>query len=88
MQLPEDLVDSFAALDRARLARMSDPVRARALDARHAPLEYVEALWQDVHRAGEHPDIGQKYLALAVVRELTQSLTAVAFAAVYDREFP
>ena len=88
MQLPEDVIESFAALDRARLTRMDEGARAEQLDARQALLEYLEALWQDVRRSGEHPDVGEKYRALAIVREVTRSLTAVAFDAVYDRQTP
>ena len=88
MQLPEDVVESFASLDRARLTRMSEGERADQLAARQALLEYLEALWQDVRRAGEQPDVGEKYGALAIVRELARSLTAVAFDAVYDRQTP
>jgi hypothetical protein len=88
VQIPEDLVESFASLDRARLTRMGDAERAGQLAARQALLDYVEALWQDVQRAGERPGVGEKYQALAVVRELSRSLTAVAFDAVYDRQSP
>jgi hypothetical protein len=82
---PEDLVTAFASLDRARLTRMSEADRAQQLEARQALLNYAEALWQDVQRAGERPDVGEKYQALATVREMARSLTAVAFDAVYDR---
>jgi hypothetical protein len=82
---PEELVDSFASLDRARLTRMDELVRERQLIARQVLLEYVEALWQDVQRSGERPDVGEKYRALATVRELARSLSDVAFDAVYDR---
>jgi hypothetical protein len=88
VQIPEELVTSFASLDRARLTRMSEAQREGQLAARQALLEYVEALWQDVQRSGERPDIGEKYQALAIMRELTRSLTAVAFDAVYDRQSP
>lgn len=43
---------------------------------------------QGMERAGERPDVGEKCLPLAVVRELTPSMTAVAFAAVYERRTP
>jgi hypothetical protein len=86
--LPEELVDTFASLDRARLSRMSEAAREGQLHARQALLEYIEALWQDVQRSGERPDIGEKYQALAVVRELTRSLSAVAFDATYERRSP
>jgi hypothetical protein len=79
-----ELVAAFAALDRARLVRMDAGARQDQLDARQALLEYVEALWVDVQRAGERPDVGEKYGALAAVRELARSLTTVAFNAVYD----
>jgi hypothetical protein len=88
VQLPEDVIESFASLDRARLTRMDDGARTEQLHARQALLEYLEALWQDVRRSGEHPDVGEKYHALAIVREMTRSLTAVAFDAVYDRQTP
>jgi len=88
VHLPEDGFESFASLDRARLTRMDDGARAEQLDARQALLEYLEALWQDVRRAGEQPDVGEKYEALAIVREVARSLTAVAFDAVYDRHTP
>jgi hypothetical protein len=88
VQLPEDVVESFASLDRARLSRMTDTARAEQLAARQALLEYAESLWQDVRRAGERPDVGDKYEALAIVREVARSLTAVAFDAVYDRQAP
>ena len=88
MQLPEELVQIFATLDRARLTRMSEPTKSEQLTARQALLDYVEALWQDVRRAGERPDVGDKYEALAIVRELSRSMTAVAFEAVYDQQTP
>jgi hypothetical protein len=85
---PEELVEAFAALDRARLTRMSEPDRERQLVARQTLLEYVETLWDDVRRSGERPDIGEKYQALATVLALTRSQTSVAFDAVYDRWSP
>ena len=88
MQPSEEFVEIFAALDSARLMRMGEPDRESQLAARQSLLDYVEALWQDVHRAGERPDIGDKYRALAIVRELSRSMTAVAFDAVYDRGSP
>ncbi len=88
MELPEELVDSFASLDRARLTRMSEHARESQLTARQILLEYVEALWEDVQRSGERPDIGEKYEALATVRELARSLSEVAFDAVYDSRSP
>jgi hypothetical protein len=88
VQLPEDVIESFAALDRARLTRMDEPARAEQLAARQALLDYLEALWQDVRRAGEKPDLGEKYQALAIVREMTRSMTAVAFDAVYNQQTP
>jgi hypothetical protein len=88
VQLPEELVEMFATLDRARLTRMGEPARAEQLAARQAMLDYVEALWQDVRRAGERPDVGDKYEALAIVRELSRSMTSVAFEAVYDQQAP
>jgi len=37
-----------------------------------------------VQRSGEHPDVGDKYRALATVRELARSLTVVAFDVNHD----
>jgi hypothetical protein len=88
VQLPEDVIESFASLDRARLTRMDGPARAEQLAARQALLDYLEALWQDVRRSGEKPDLGEKYQALAIVREMTRSMTAVAFDAVYNQQTP
>jgi hypothetical protein len=88
VQLPEDVIESFASLDRARLTRMDEPARAEQLAARQALLDYLEALWQDVRRSGEKPDLGEKYQALAIVREMTRSITAVAFDAVYNQQTP
>ena len=80
---PGDLVESFASLDRARLTRMNEAARADQLAARELLMDYVESLWADVQRAGERPDIGEKYLALGVIRELSRSMTTIAFEAVY-----
>jgi hypothetical protein len=76
---PSDLVEAFASLDRARLAHMSDEARQQQLDARQLLWEYVEC-------AGERPEVGDKYHALAVVHSLTGSLRTIAFNAVYDTE--
>jgi hypothetical protein len=84
VQAPEELVEMFASLDRARLTRMTESERERQLIARQVLLEYVEALWQDVERSGERPDTGEKYQALNTVRGLARSLSEVAFDAVYD----
>ena len=86
MDRPPGFVEVFAAMDHARLIRIDKESRAQQLDARQAVREYVEALWQDVQRAGERPEIGEKYHALAIVRELTRALSAVAFEAVYDAQ--
>jgi len=79
-----DFVDIFASLDRARLSRMDQNAQTHQLDAREAVRHYVEALWQDVRRSGERPDVGDKYRALAIVRELTRALTVVAFDVTHD----
>jgi hypothetical protein len=83
VQAPGDLVEAFASIDRARLTRMDEAAKAEHLAARQLLLDYVDALWSDVRRAGERPGVGDKYLALDVVRELTRSLRMVAFEAVY-----
>jgi hypothetical protein len=85
---PPEFVEAFASLDRARLTRMGEPARSAQLDARQLLRQYVEALWQDVERSGERPDVGEKYHALGMVRELVRSLTTVAFDAVHDGRTP
>jgi hypothetical protein len=80
-----EFVDVFASLDRARLSRMDTTTQSDQLAAREVIRHYVEALWQDVQRSGEQPDIGEKYRALATVRELVRSLTVVAFDVNHDR---
>jgi predicted RNA-binding Zn ribbon-like protein len=79
-----DFVDVFASLDRARLSRMEQEAQSDQFDAREALRHYVEALWQDVQRSGEQPEVGDKYRALAIVRELTRTLTVVAFDVTHD----
>jgi hypothetical protein len=79
-----EFVDVFASLDRARLSRMDHDAQSDQLAAREVIRHYVEALWQDVQRSGEHPDVGDKYRALATVRELARSLTVVAFDVNHD----
>jgi hypothetical protein len=81
---PRDLVEAFAAFDRARLTRMTESARTDQLEARQLLYDYVEGLWQDVQRAGERPAVGEKYEAIAVLRQLSHALRAVAFDAVYD----
>jgi hypothetical protein len=83
---PPDFVETFASLDRARLTHMTGEACQQQLDARQRICEYIDALWQDVQRAGERPEVGDKYHALTVVRSLTRSLRTVAFDAVYDAE--
>ena len=83
---PPDFVEAFASLDQARLTHMSGEARQLQLDARQLVWQYVDALWQDVQRAGERPEVGDKYHALGVVRSLTRSLRTVAFDAVYDAD--
>jgi hypothetical protein len=85
---PPEFVEAFASLDYARLTRMEEAARSAQLDARQLLREYVEALWRDVERSGERPEVGEKYQALAVVRELVRSLTTVAFDAVHDGRSP
>lgn len=79
-----DFIATFAAIDRARLSRMDDVAGAAQLEAREAVRHYVEALWLDVERAGESPEVGEKYQALAIVRDLVRSLTIVAFDVAHD----
>jgi hypothetical protein len=77
-------VDVFASLDRARLSRMDQTTQSDQFDARDVVRHYVEALWQDVQRSGEQPEVGDKYRALVIVRELIRSLTVVAFDVTHD----
>jgi len=62
----------------------STGVKLITVDARETFRSYVESLWQDVQRSGEHPEVGDKYQALALVRELARSLTVVAFDETHD----
>ena len=84
MESRPDFIDTFASIDRARLSRMDEVAWSTQLDAREVVRHYVEALWQDVERSGENPDIGEKYQALAIVRDLVRSLTIVAFDVTHD----
>jgi hypothetical protein len=79
-----DLADAFGSFDRARLIRMSETDRARQLDARQLLYDYVTALWADLERAGERPAVGEKYQAIAMMRELITGLRTTAFEAVYN----
>jgi hypothetical protein len=79
-----DLADAFGPFDRARLVRMSEAGRASQLDARQLLHDYVDGLWADIRRAGERPAVGEKYQAIAAMRELTGMLRTIAFEAVYD----
>ena len=79
-----DLTDSFGSFDRARLIRMNETERASQLDARQLLYDYVNALWADIERSGERPAVGDKYQAIAVMRELVTALRTTAFEAVYD----
>jgi hypothetical protein len=79
-----DLAGAFDPFDRARLARMSEADRASQLDARQLLHDYVDGLWADIQRAGERPAVGDKYKAIAAMRELTEVLRTTAFDAVYD----
>ena len=79
-----DFIANFAAIDRARLSRMDEATGSTQLEAREVVRHYVETLWQDVERAGESPEIGEKYQALAIVRDLVRSLTIVAFDVTHD----
>ena len=79
-----DLVETFGPFDRARLDRMSEAGRASQLAVRQLLHDYVEGLWADIEQAGERPAVGEKYQAIAAMRELTRALRAVAFEAVYN----
>jgi predicted DNA-binding transcriptional regulator YafY len=79
-----DFIAAFASIDRARLSRMDEATWSAQLDAREAVRHYVEALWQDVERSGENPGNGEKYEALAIVRDFVRSLTVVAFDVTHD----
>jgi len=79
-----DLAEAFGPFDRARLDRMSEAGRAGQLDARQLLHDYVDGLWADVEQAGERPAVGEKYQAIAAMRELTGALRAVAFEAMYN----
>jgi hypothetical protein len=82
--IASDLADAFGSFDRARLIRMSETDRASQLDARQLLYDYVNALWADIERAGERPAVGNKYQAIAVMRELITRLRKTAFEAVYN----
>ena len=85
-QPAHDLVEAFDPFDRARLARMSEADRASQLDVRQLLHDYVEGLWADIEQAGERPAVGEKYQAIAAMRELTGALRAIAFEAVYNAQ--
>ena len=79
-----EFVDVFSSLDRARLSRMTPEEQSDQFEAREAVQQYVEALWRDVQRSGERPEVGDKYRALAVMREVARSLMVVAFDVTHD----
>ena len=79
-----DLAEAFGSFDRARLDRMSEVDRASQLDARQRLHDYVDGLWADIQQAGERPAVGEKYQAIAAMRELTGALRTIAFEAVYN----
>jgi hypothetical protein len=78
-----ELAEAFAPFDRARLVKSDLASRAAQLAARQLLYDYVDELWNDVDRAGERPSIGEKYQAIAGLRELTEVLRSTAFEAVY-----
>lgn len=78
------LADAFGSFDRARLGRMSEADRASQLGARQLLHDYVDGLWADITRAGERPALGDKYAAVAAMRELTGALRAIAFESMYN----
>jgi hypothetical protein len=77
-------VEAFASFDRARLMAADDITRASQLAARQLLYDYTDSLWHDIERAGERPAVGEKYHAVAVVRELTSALRTTAFEAVFN----
>jgi hypothetical protein len=79
-----DLAEAFGPFDRARLVRMNEAGRASQLDARQLLHDYVDGLWADIEQAGERPAMGEKYQAIAAMRELTVALRTVAFEAMYN----
>ncbi|MDQ4009351.1 MAG: hypothetical protein M3228_01295 [Actinomycetota bacterium] len=79
-----DLANAFGPFDRVRLVRMSEAGRADQLEARQLLYDYVDGLWADIKRSGESPTAGDRYQAIAAMRELTGMLRTVAFEAVYD----
>jgi hypothetical protein len=63
---------------------MSEADRASQLGARQLLHDYVDGLWADITRAGERPVPGDRYAAVAAMRELTGTLRAIAFESVYN----
>jgi hypothetical protein len=78
-----ELAEEFGPFDRARLAHSDAASRAEQLAARQLLYDYVNELWRDVERAGERPSVGEKYSAVASLRELLAALRGAAFEAVY-----
>ena len=84
--LGQELAGEFEPFDRARLAHSDAASRAQQLAARQLLYDYLDELWRDVERAGERPSVGEKYSAIASLRELLAALRAAAFEAVYGPE--
>ena len=78
-----ELAEAFALFDRPRLVNCDSPSRIAQLEARQALYDYVDELWKDIDRAGEHPSVGEKYQAITNLRELAQVLRSTAFESVY-----
>ena len=78
-----ELAEAFAPFDRTRLVKSDLTSRTAQLAARQLLYDYVAELWNDVDRAGERPSVGEKYQAIASLRELTEVLRSTAFEAVY-----
>jgi hypothetical protein len=78
-----ELAEAFTPFDRPRLVNCDTASRVAQLAARQALYDYVDELWKDIDRAGEHPEVGEKYLAITSLRELTQVLRSTAFESVY-----
>ena len=77
-------MEASASVEGAGLIHIDQAARSAQLDARHPAAARRGALWQDVWRSGERPEVGDRCRALSLVRELSRSMITVAFVTVHD----
>jgi hypothetical protein len=81
-----EIIDGFQDHDALGLRSLTPAGRAKQLAARQELYDYLTDLWEHAKQVGEQPGGDPRFLAVAALRDLAESLRSAAWSAKSDAD--